>query len=669
MKLIFQRPYKSIKSLPIIELPDFVIITGVNGSGKTHLLQAISNSCVQIEDIIANSYPSPIRLYNWANLTPHDSSAISPSQLTQEMSSFWYELSLAIQSLRSHILNILGSSNLSRLIEIDFRKLVQMKEEDFIATGIEPQEARSTFQAIQNVISSSETDITALIRRNLGEIDNRILEIFRNEVYGCQLIHKLQEAAKIPIVAFEEDDFFKYSSMSWMPVDMFQQSFERLFMEYQRIRQDNQFREFKNWKGENVSFLSEEEFQEQYGEPPWDIVNDILRAANLDFRINLPVKYRDQPYKPILIAQGSGDQVEFSELSSGERILISFALCLYYTQDQRQLVEYPKVVLFDEIDASLHPSMTQSLLRTIQEVLIDRKGIKVILATHSPSTVALAPEEALFVMNKNEQRRLQKTTKDKALAILTAGVPTLSIDYENRRQVFVESKYDVEFYEQIYKKIRDKLTPEISLNFISSGLVDKKEGEGNCDKVKEVVNKLDSYGNRTVYGIIDWDLKNNGNERVKVLGKNKRYSIENYILDPIFVAAFLLREKWIERSTINLKENETYIDLEKFDQTRLQPIVDFIVGKVRNCSPPPTEGDTIECEYIGGQKAKIPAWFLYIKGHQLEDTLKQLFPQLNRYQQEAELKREILLKVVDDMPQLLSVDFMSLFSEIQNVNV
>jgi predicted ATP-binding protein involved in virulence len=246
-------------------------------------------------------------------------------------------------------------------------------------------------------------------------------------------------------------------------------------------------------------------------------VNDILSAANLDFRINLPVKYRDKPYKPILIAQGSGDQVEFSELSSGERILISFALCLYYTQDQRQLVEYPKVLLFDEIDASLHPSMTQSLLRTIQEVLIDRKGIKVILATHSPSTVALAPEEALFVMNKNEQRRLQKTTKDKALAILTAGVPTLSIDYENRRQVFVESQYDVEFYEQIYKKIRDKLIPEISLNFISSGLVDKKE--------------------------------------------------------------------------------------------------------------------------------------------------------LNRYRQEAELKREILLKVVDDMPQLLSVDFISLFSEIQNVNV
>jgi AAA15 family ATPase/GTPase len=144
---------------------------------------------------------------------------------------------------------------------------------------------------------------------------------------------------------------------------------------------------------------------------------------------------------------------------------MSFALCLYYAEDRRQLVDYPKVLLFDEIDAPLHPSMTQSLLRTIQDVLINRHGIKVILTTHSPSTVALAPETSLYAMSKTESktelRRLQKTTKDKALTILTTGVPTLSIDYENRRQVFVESQYDAQFYEKIYEKLRDKLIPEI----------------------------------------------------------------------------------------------------------------------------------------------------------------------------------------------------------------
>jgi hypothetical protein len=109
-------------------------------------------------------------------------------------------------------------------------------------------------------------------------------------------------------------------------------------------------------------------------------------------------------------------------------------------------------------------------------------------------------------MNKTGENRLQKTTKDQALAILTSGVPTLSIDYENRRQVFVESQYDVEYYEKIYKKLKNYLTPGISLDFISSGV----RGNGNCDQVKEVVNQLyKKGGNRTVYGILDWDLKNN----------------------------------------------------------------------------------------------------------------------------------------------------------------
>ena len=105
-----------------------------------------------------------------------------------------------------------------------------------------------------------------------------------------------------------------------------------------------------------------------------------------------------------------------------------------------------------------------------------------------------------------------KTTKDKALKILTFGVPSLSITYENRRQVFVESKNDVTFYERIYEKLRDKLVDEISINFISSGI----SGQGNCNQVKEVVNQLTKYGNNFIYGIIDWDLKNNGNDLLKI---------------------------------------------------------------------------------------------------------------------------------------------------------
>lgn len=653
MKLTFIKAYKSVKTISNVDLPDFVVVTGVNGSGKTQLLEAISAGCVQLDDIDTNIKPNPIRLFNWTNLVPNDSGAFAPSQLTQEKYSLWMELSQKIETYGYRTIdyplkNILENFSLGALIVTDIRTLISMKEEDYIAAGSSPEKAVEIVQGIQSIVSQATQNV----------INNFV----QNEPNRRNLIALLQKDFNTSIFTLTEEDFFNNYPTHWMPVDMFQQSFGRLFAEYQRNWQSNQLRELGNKKGDNVTFLSDDEFIECYGEPPWDFLNNVLEAANLDFRINHPAKYEDRLYEPILTDKLRGNQVKFADLSSGERILMSFALCLYYAEDRRQIVEYPKVLLFDEIDAPLHPSMTQSLLRTIQEVLINRHKIKVILTTHSPSTVALALEESLFVMNKDGSKRLQKTTKDKALGILTSGVPTLSIDYENRRQVFVESKYDAEFYEQIYKKLRDKLIPEISLNFISSGVA----GQGNCDQVKEVVNKLSDYGNRTVYGIIDWDLSNSGNDRIKVLGNNKRYSIENYILDPLLLAALLLREKWIERSEFNLEEGETYIDLGKFNTARLQEVANFVVNKIRVHLSSITNESIRTCEYIGGQKIDLPTWFLEMQGHRLEATLKQIFKQLNCFQKEGELKRTILLKVVDDIPQLISMDFIYLFQDIQN---
>ncbi|MEH2011814.1 hypothetical protein [Nostoc sp.] len=122
----------------------------------------------------------------------------------------------------------------------------------------------------------------------------------------------------------------------------------------------------------------------------------------------------------------------------------------------------------------------------------------------------------------------------------------------------------------------------------------------------------------------------------------------------------LLREKWIERSVVGLNDNETYIHLGNFDSIRLQIVADFIVKRVTDYVSPQNEGDRFSCEYIGGQVISLPLWFLQIQGHQLESTLKNIFAQLKRFQQEPQLKREILLKVIDDIPALIPKDFVLL---------
>jgi predicted ATPase len=49
MRLTHVSRFKSILDLPPTELPSFTLITGVNGAGKTHLLQAIQAGSVHVD--------------------------------------------------------------------------------------------------------------------------------------------------------------------------------------------------------------------------------------------------------------------------------------------------------------------------------------------------------------------------------------------------------------------------------------------------------------------------------------------------------------------------------------------------------------------------------------------------------------------------------------------
>lgn len=85
---------------------------------------------------------------------------------------------------------------------------------------------------------------------------------------------------------------------------------------------------------------------------------------------------------------------------------------------------FPDVLLLDELDASLHPSMMKNMLAVIKEVFL-RRGVKVILVTHSPTTIALCPEESIYVMNRSGLNRIEKKSRGEALSILTEGFATL----------------------------------------------------------------------------------------------------------------------------------------------------------------------------------------------------------------------------------------------------
>ena len=237
------------------------------------------------------------------------------------------------------------------LKNISIERLFHMKVDDFAKMGCTLQAAHDIFEYVKEGIQSLNEDV--------------ISSFAKDEPNKLKLINLLQSNVGAPLITIKEEYFFKHFPRNWISVDIFQQSFSRLFADYQSNWLNNQSKLLMAYRSTPTDYLNHQEFIEKYGEPPWDFVNSVLETANIDFRIEqLPV-YEGRPYEPILTDRTRGTQVKFADLSSGERVLMSFALCLYYAQDRRQMVNYPKILLFDEIDAPLHPSMTQSLLRII----------------------------------------------------------------------------------------------------------------------------------------------------------------------------------------------------------------------------------------------------------------------------------------------------------------
>ena len=75
MRLTFDRPYISITSAvtsPDTEIANFVVLSGPNGSGKSHLLQAIQQGAVRVDDIptMPQGPLATIRLFSLAQLAP-----------------------------------------------------------------------------------------------------------------------------------------------------------------------------------------------------------------------------------------------------------------------------------------------------------------------------------------------------------------------------------------------------------------------------------------------------------------------------------------------------------------------------------------------------------------------------------------------------------------------
>jgi AAA15 family ATPase/GTPase len=82
------------------------------------------------------------------------------------------------------------------------------------------------------------------------------------------------------------------------------------------------------------------------------------------------------------VFDNNNDVIEVSELSSGEKVIIALLLSAYAAQQKVNKifdVEIPELILFDELDAHLHPSMTRMMFDVIENSLIDKLSATILI--------------------------------------------------------------------------------------------------------------------------------------------------------------------------------------------------------------------------------------------------------------------------------------------------
>lgn len=397
------------------------------------------------------------------------------------------------------------------------------------------------------------------------------------------------------------------------------------------------------------------------GPAPWDVVNESLRVAGFPYEVVKPttVGLLDH-YELKLKNTELGIEIRPADLSSGEQVLLQLTLWLFSSSKEGV---FPKLLLLDEPDAHLHPSMTVQFLDVISEVLVRKHGVRVIMTTHSPSTVALAPEGSIFQMERGLTDIQKVVDRAAIISVLTAGLITVS---PATKFCFVEDEDDVGFYNAIRDLLTDAgpskdpcaIRPSPSLVFIAASVgkgVTKIAGGKSI--VEKWIEKLDAPPLTTTFlGILDRDTGNIASSRIKVIG---RYSFENYLLDPVNVFGLLLENGTAPKvNGVNVTVGDEHV-LRTLAAAPLQAISDAITAGIESAEPTLAGTPRVDVVYTHGIHLNVPNWVIDHRGHDLLPIVQRAWgtPQI--------ITPPRLIKALRRV-RLIPRELATLFSDLQN---
>jgi ABC-type taurine transport system ATPase subunit len=195
----------------------------------------------------------------------------------------------------------------------------------------------------------------------------------------------------------------------WQPDDYFNQvNLADLFVSYLRDRD--------NYLINNEGPRAQMKIDFEKSRPsPWSRINDTFAKLGFEYKFNdeyeLTKGIEIKDGLKLLDKQNNPLPYDINSLSDGEKTIFSIAVAALRAEI---LGEKPQLLLLDEYDAPLNPSLTEALFQILDTYFI-QKGTVVIMTTHSTDTIMLAPTSAVLyeVCKRHELVRFKILNKTK----------------------------------------------------------------------------------------------------------------------------------------------------------------------------------------------------------------------------------------------------------------
>ena len=446
LRLSLKQPFGSITALDSCELPDFAVLIGRNGVGKSQLLAGIADR--QIDGTFHKS--QSIEKYDVASFRPRSSEGGR------------YSRSLFAERTAQRFFGDSGGQSPSEIARVIFDSTI--KRYDLASETHGRQEFERTlrsicagspdFRLIATIRASSVTSELEHVSKALedysGEIIRRVVRPFsikrqqtrssrrqpepRTDSYNNDPAILVSMAMKLAGKLAHEIDRNDILRAAHYEGDTIANTLSQTFTRYKAEQYSWAITESERGQGDVGSLVG---IYRRDNTPPWEILREVLASMRhaaggegvFDFEFTDPegdrlnhADHTQYSFQIQMTNQTTGASYDVETLSSGEAILM--ALCMaWFNQSMGR--KRPTLLLLDEVDAMLHPSMVGALVSCLKDLFV-RRGTKVVMASHCPATVALLEEGEIYRVSRGDGHvRIRPVTRSEAVEELSDGIATL----------------------------------------------------------------------------------------------------------------------------------------------------------------------------------------------------------------------------------------------------